>query len=54
MICPRCREERGNRQHCQECGVHRSRPVRRRPSRSRPGGKRGRNSGRVSQHGKKG
>lgn len=53
MRCLRCREDFGTGARCRECGVHRDRPVRR-SRRNRPiGGKRGRNSGKVSQHGKK-
>lgn len=53
-VCARCHEPFGLGKRCQECGVSETRRVRRRPSRSKPGGKRGRNSGKVSQHGKKG
>lgn len=52
--CIRCRHEGNLDQRCSNCGVHRNRVVRKRPVRSKPGGKRGRNSGKVSQHGKKG
>ena len=45
--CLRCREPFGNGARCQECGVGRYRPVRRHRTR-RIGGKRGRNSGKVS------
>lgn len=38
---------------CSNCGTHRDRPVRYKRNR-KVGGKRGRNSGKVSQHGKKG
>lgn len=38
---------------CSNCGTHRDRPVRYKRNR-KIGGKRGRNSGKVSQHGKKG
>lgn len=37
---------------CSNCGTHRDRPVRYKRNRN-IGGKRGRNSGKVSQHGKK-
>lgn len=47
MKCVRCHEPFGLGRRCQECGVGRSRVVRR-IRRSRPlGGKRGRNSGTV-------
>jgi hypothetical protein len=50
--CRRCHEPFGEGDRCRECGVGRNRPVRRHRSRKH-GGKRGRNSGKVSQHGKK-
>lgn len=46
MTCARCKEEFGIGYRCQECGVARDRPVRRK--KGRIGGKRGRNSGKVS------
>lgn len=51
--CVRCGEEFGTGIKCQECGVHRDRPVRRIRRSSKATGKRGHNSGKVSQHGKK-
>jgi hypothetical protein len=56
MTCMRCREEFGLREHCQECGIHKDTKVMSLNSsrRRKIGGKRGRNSGKVSQHGKKG
>jgi hypothetical protein len=54
--CQRCREPFGEGARCQECGVHEDRPVMSMNSsrrKGRIGGKRGRNSGKVSQHGKK-
>ena len=53
MRCNRCREDFGSGVTCRECGVHKNRRVVK-GRRGRPiGGKRGRNSGKVSQHGKK-
>lgn len=53
--CNRCHEPFGNGNSCRECGVARTRPVMslNRSRRRNIGGKRGRNSGKVSQHGKK-
>jgi hypothetical protein len=53
MKCKRCSEEFGAGYRCQECGVALGRPVRKHRSRRTRPGKRGRNSGKVSQHGKK-
>lgn len=52
--CRRCKRDFGYGYKCRECGVDRERTVRRRPGRHKIGGKRGKNSGRVKQHGKKG
>jgi hypothetical protein len=56
-VCARCHEPfvgmPSNPRRCGECGLQKGRPVRERRTR-RIGGKRGRNSGKVSQHGKKG
>ena len=54
--CVRCHEPFGNRQDgkCVNCHVHKDRPVRRIRRKSKIGGKHGRNSGKVSQHGKRG
>lgn len=62
MKCARCHEtfgcdDNGNKlERCQNCGVHKDRIVASPNSMRRRniGGKRGRNSGKVSQHGKKG
>lgn len=51
--CIRCRSRFGEHEHCRHCGVHKDRIVRK-ARRRKIGGKRGRNSGKVSQHGKKG
>lgn len=51
--CLRCKEEFGPGYRCQECGVAKDRHVRKKPRRHGVRGKRGRNSGKVSQHGKK-
>jgi len=51
--CRRCKHQFGHGPSCQECGVGRYRTVRRH-RRRHVGGKRGANSGKVSQHGKKG
>jgi hypothetical protein len=51
--CIRCGERFGTGPKCRECGVARDRVVRRVRTK-RINGKRGRNSGKVSQHGKKG
>jgi hypothetical protein len=48
MKCIRCREEFGERERCQECGVHEDRIVRKMRRRRPIGGKRGRNSGTVN------
>ena len=51
--CTRCGDAFGERDQCASCGVNYDRrTVSGRRTRS-VGGKRGRNSGRVSQHGKK-
>lgn len=47
MVCLRCKEAFGPGYRCQECGVGRDRVVRYHRAR-RIGGKRGRNSGKVS------
>jgi hypothetical protein len=49
MKCARCHELFGSAIRCQECGIHKDRPVRPRTARrKRPvGGKYGRNSGKV-------
>lgn len=52
-ICLCCHEPFGEKDKCINCFIGRHRTVKRRPLRSRSGGKRGRNSGKVSQHGKK-
>lgn len=52
--CRRCQHNFGRGQNCVHCGVGRFRTVRRKPGRHKIGGKRGRNSGKVSQHGKRG
>lgn len=52
MRCLRCHEPFGLGPSCKECGVGRHRIVRRH-RRRKIGGKRGKNSGKVSQHGKK-
>lgn len=52
-LCNRCKEHFGNGQECQECGVDRNRVVQRVRRRKKATGKRGMNSGKVSQHGKK-
>lgn len=54
--CTRCHEYFGNGERCRNCGVHQDTPVMSRNSmrRRKIGGKRGRNSGKVSTHGKKG
>lgn len=53
FTCIRCKEQFGAGMRCRECGVHRDRRVVK-GRRGRPiNGKRGRNSGKVSQHGKK-
>lgn len=46
LKCLRCKEPFGGGHRCQECGVARDRVVRRK--KGRIGGKRGRNSGKVS------
>lgn len=46
MLCRRCKTHFGPGPRCAWCGVGRDRVVRR--HRGRPGGKRGRNSGKVS------
>lgn len=53
--CRRCGGEFGGRKNCAACGRHRDRHLlsRNRARRRNIGGKRGRNSGKVSQHGKK-
>lgn len=53
--CTRCKGDWGRAERCRECGVHEDTPVMSRNSmrRRKIGGKRGRNSGNVSQHGKK-
>jgi hypothetical protein len=51
--CRRCKHSFGHGPSCQECGVGRHRAVRRRPGHHKIGGKRGKNSGKVSQHGKR-
>lgn len=50
--CIRCGSAFGSGQSCLNCGVGRGRIVRN-SRRHKIGGKRGRNSGKVSQHGKK-
>lgn len=52
--CRRCKCSFGYGPTCQECGVGRGRKVKRKPGRRGVTGKRGRNSGKVSAHGKKG
>lgn len=57
-FCLRCHEHFGGkgRETCRNCGIQRTSNVMSRNSmrRRKIGGKRGRNSGKVSQHGKKG
>ena len=55
ITCLRCREPFGSRERCQHCGVHKDRRVvpAHRTGRKGISRKRGRNSGKVSQHGKK-
>lgn len=45
--CNRCKEPFGSGVFCQECGVHKKRPVKKMRRRRPIGGKRGRNSGTV-------
>lgn len=52
--CRRCKRSFGYGHTCQECGVGRDRKVKRKPGRRGVSGKRGRNSGKVKAHGKKG
>lgn len=54
--CPRCKGEFGDRDHCGTCGRHKNRKLlsRNAARRRNIGGKRGKNSGKVSQHGKSG
>jgi DNA-directed RNA polymerase subunit RPC12/RpoP len=52
--CVRCGEEFGDGNRCHNCGVDRHRRVVKARRHAKLGGKRGRNSGKVSQHGKKG
>jgi hypothetical protein len=51
--CNRCKERFGSRETCRCCGVGRDQVIRKKRPKN-IGGKRGRNSGKVSQHGKKG
>jgi len=53
--CRRCKGEFGSRRKCRNCGRDKDRHLlsRNRARRRKIGGKRGRNSGKVSQHGKK-
>jgi len=51
--CNRCREDFGNGARCKSCGVSFDRRTVSGRRTRRVGGKRGRNSGKVSQHGKK-
>lgn len=53
--CPRCSGEFGDRDNCRSCGRHKNRNhlSRNQARRRNIGGKRGKNSGKVSQHGKK-
>lgn len=50
--CKRCHEEFGHGPRCQECGIGKHRIVRKKRNRN-IGGKRGRNSGKVSSGNKK-
>ncbi|HEX7246404.1 MAG TPA: hypothetical protein VF245_12665 [Solirubrobacterales bacterium] len=52
--CHRCKCSFGYGPTCQECGVGRGRKVKRKPGRRGVAHKRGRNSGKVKAHGKKG
>jgi methionyl-tRNA synthetase len=54
--CPRCSGSFGDGDRCNACGRHRHRRhlSRSQARRRNIGGKRGRNSGKVAQHGKKG
>lgn len=51
--CIRCREVFGEGDKCQECGVHKDRTIVKAKRVKKIGGKRGHNSGKVSQHGTK-